>query len=518
MSLPAEQYPNYETDLYQIRRPELRVVPAERMYVNTSELIDRAAVEMYVQELIENYTPPEKKITQREYEDNARTAIFEAVTSSGHLSRVEFQGNLEEIHQQIVTRLLNGLFKPMPVHEWNRRFAELCEEVTKHTLLMRAAAGELPANIVVNTISDYPEKLGALAEGEGYRPKNRKGMVRGDSLLLGPNGEVAGRFIEQVSRSNGDAEETIEFLEGEQIAVERSQAPDIDVLSTQFLGIEDIVGLVRRLDAKKGPNIMYGEPKRSDTVAYEHLREVSTERERKMEGFIKDLAAFEAKLDRRKASGEITWQQWRELYADEVDEIADLICVLDPSYAAATFGAHVEHAYRKAHEQYIQGDTGGASETIASVADIRDSVNFCGGRGNQPNSPQPSDKQERIERIKQRLDTTKEWPYVNGYCRVTNCPTAGGITEVGPCDVCKGCQKYYDQKLDPAKEYLRKLQNQAFNEALFASKPAAEVKEAINRPTLVVVDNKPEIGGAAQVYRDTRTGAIGTAQELGRAA
>ncbi len=56
----------------------------------------------------------------------------------------------------------------------------------------------------------------------------------------------------------------------------------------------------------------------------------------------------------------------------------------------------------------------------------------------------------------ERLNTLvkkESWVWKKGVCRVENCATRPGQTEVGPCDVCKCCQKHFDAGKDPSKIY-----------------------------------------------------------------
>lgn len=46
-----------------------------------------------------------------------------------------------------------------------------------------------------------------------------------------------------------------------------------------------------------------------------------------------------------------------------------------------------------------------------------------------------------------------------GVCRIDNCPTRPGKTEVAQCQICRGCQKMFDSGKDPIKEHqLRRQQ------------------------------------------------------------
>ncbi len=50
-------------------------------------------------------------------------------------------------------------------------------------------------------------------------------------------------------------------------------------------------------------------------------------------------------------------------------------------------------------------------------------------------------------------ENKKGWRWKRGVCRVDNCPTRPGQTEVGPCEVCRCCQRWFDKGRDPTKLY-----------------------------------------------------------------
>lgn len=50
-------------------------------------------------------------------------------------------------------------------------------------------------------------------------------------------------------------------------------------------------------------------------------------------------------------------------------------------------------------------------------------------------------------------EDANSWKWKKGVCRVNNCPTRPGATEVGPCDVCRGCQGHFDRGQDPTVLY-----------------------------------------------------------------
>lgn len=50
------------------------------------------------------------------------------------------------------------------------------------------------------------------------------------------------------------------------------------------------------------------------------------------------------------------------------------------------------------------------------------------------------------------------WRWKAGICRVANCPTRPARTKVGPCSVCRRCQKEFDHGHNPAERYARASQ------------------------------------------------------------
>jgi|GEM_PF-4725063 len=57
------------------------------------------------------------------------------------------------------------------------------------------------------------------------------------------------------------------------------------------------------------------------------------------------------------------------------------------------------------------------------------------------------------ERMDVLTDKGDNWSWKKGICRVDECPTRPGQTEVGPCSVCRGCQREFDKGKDPSEVY-----------------------------------------------------------------
>lgn len=353
-------------------------------YRSCEELIDYTAIQERAIRLLEAHEAKPKVEIKQEYQDNARTALFEALTASGHLSRIELGGTLDEINTQVLNRLLNGYDYDLPDHELKRRFQEICEELVIQEVQLQIANGMLPPDTEVATESTYVVGMSDdAAKKIGYRPYNRKGMTRSTGLRMHEDGTVT-RVIEQVSYSNSSAEDSISRLSHEGIIVNREHAADIDLLGHQLVYsrhdlAEGVIGLQRRIDAYQGADVRFGEVPDEATPTYETIRAVSKEREELVEQFIDRLAKWEEVLDESLRKGEIDRAQWTKLYGREVRDIVRAICVLQPAYTESALGEAVVKEYYAANELLMSGDASGAADMIDSVASQEQSIVFCGG-------------------------------------------------------------------------------------------------------------------------------------------
>lgn len=55
----------------------------------------------------------------------------------------------------------------------------------------------------------------------------------------------------------------------------------------------------------------------------------------------------------------------------------------------------------------------------------------------------------------------EDWKWKSGVCRIVKCPTRPGPTQVGPCAVCRGCQRLFDTGRDPLQVYGTKTKAMA---------------------------------------------------------
>ena len=419
--------------------------PPER-FVTDELLLDQAQIEAQARWLIENRDlQPEVAVQRQEYQDNARTALMEALTATGHLSRVELSGSLEEINQQVMRRLLNGWDDALPEHEQKRRFAEVCEELVIQNVHNGIVAGLLSPDTAVGVISDCPV---VEMPGIGYRYSNKKGMVRSTHLQYNTDGTYT-RVIEQVSRSNSGAETSHRFLASCNIPVDTTEPADIATLRAPFIYttqdfIDGVVDVQRRLDYYAGNGMRYGErvTDNIDLVDYHLLREESHRREDEIECYVDDLARLEAYLDKLINSGEIRRHQALQLFQEDVDRILSAICTLSPEYTEATFGAAAVPLFNEAADMAMRGELEKAQALIEANGHMKSTITFCGMSFSieeaQKMGMPVSEYGDLVEKGKQN------WKWKQGICRVETCSTRPGKTEVGPCSVCRNCQFNFD--------------------------------------------------------------------------
>lgn len=416
---------------------------------DADELIDRALIERQANLLIANRSEIEISYkTQKTYLNDARTLLFEALTASGHLSTIETTApTLEEIHETMLSVLLNAYTDDLPEHEKARRFQEICEELTIQAIEIKIANGDIASSTAVATISDYLADgvmTNAQAMQIGYRPSNKKGMVRSSQLRINEDGTYT-RISQQVSRSNSDANRTQQFLRDYNISLRLARHADISVLGTQLVHdfSEGVVGLMRRLDQHQGVNIRYGEASFEDQIAYEVLASESLERERVADCYIEKLAHFTSELDQKMLNRELSQEQYDAAFQTEVANILRAICVMDPSYAVGCFGEESQDGFVAASNLAAGGDHAGAAAVVAANRSNEQTVTFC---GMSISGEEAAKMGAEIDPVTKLIQLGQEkWKLRKGVCRVRNCPSPRP-SEVGPCAVCVGgCQKLFDK-------------------------------------------------------------------------
>jgi hypothetical protein len=427
-------------------------------FVDGKEIFDRRAIELETARLLADRARlPQPEVKRQEREDNARTALMEALTASGHLSRVELKGTLDEIYKQVTSRLLNGWRSDLPRHEKSRRFAELSNVLFNWEIHKAILAGDLPENTAVLENSDYPEALAGA--NLGYRDSNKQGMLRSTHLEMHGDGQCS-VVIEQVSRSNGTWCNSSRFFNACGIEVNSyDQAPDVAGLSTPIVYstydyADGVVDVARLLDRHQGQDALYGDTgeAKKEHVSYEELREESSRRESEIELYTGKLADLEEQLDGLVGNGKISYEERMTVFKGEVRRILRAICRLEPAYAEATFGRRAAPLYHEAALLEAQGRRVEADGLLAENSHLEGPVTFCGVTMSVEQAKQLGLK---VNGVGELVDEGKKnWKWKKGVCQVKTCSTRPGKTEVGPCSVCRNCQRKFDKGLDPTKSIL----------------------------------------------------------------
>jgi len=423
---------------------------------DVDHLIDPAEIEQTAKTLLDSrnvLATPEIKLQERQ--DNSRTALMEALTASGHLSRIEITGSLKEINAQVLARLISGYDESLPKHELKRRFAEICEELRIQKIHECIEAGLLPADLEVLTVSDYAEFPGNT--NIGYRKKNKKGMVRSTALRKNEDGTFT-RVIEQVSRSNGTAETSDQLWQESGITLMTGEPKDVCTLNKQAIYsrsvvVNGVVDVQRRLDTFAGPNVRYGDGPDQQKVHldYEKIREESEARESQIEYYRDKLASYDERLLKARDAGSISQEEYAGQYAQEVLIILRAICTLAPRYAEDCFGKAAAQHYVTASSLAARGDIQGATRVLEAAKILEEPPVYCGMTIDNNKSKELGLK---VDDLGQLIKEGKEsWAWKKGVCRIDNCPTRPGQTDVGPCDICRNCQHWFERNRDPAKLY-----------------------------------------------------------------
>ncbi|HUD10530.1 MAG TPA: hypothetical protein VMR28_02535, partial [Candidatus Saccharimonadales bacterium] len=400
-------------------------------------------------------------VLSQEYKDNSRTAIMEALTASGHLSRVTLSGSLKDIEAQMTGRLVNGWDDNLPGHEKDRRFAELCNVLYGQKVRAAVVAGELPENTAILEISDYPEPLAGTKIG--YRDKNKKGMVRSTHLVNQGNGQYD-LIIEQGSRSNATGDSTFDFFDACGISPSSDhEAADLAALETPMLYntydyVDGTVDIMRRLDQHSGEGVLYGDSgsAKARHVSYECLREESQRREDEIERFSDELAKLEEQLDNLVDRGQIPAQERTDIFNGEIERILAAICTLEPSYAETTFGEKAAPAFHEAAILVARGQNAQAEQLLMGTAHLRDEITFCGAT---ISTKEAQDLGLNVNSYSEHVGKGRaNWSWKSGVCVVESCSTRPGRTRVGPCSICKNCQTKFDKGQDPTKSAVPKIE------------------------------------------------------------
>jgi hypothetical protein len=384
---------------------------------------------------------------------NGRTALWEALTAKGHLSRVVFEGDREQINKGILQRLLNAHSDNLPEWEKDQRFYEIVEELLVQQVESDVIAGLLPADVKVLTISDRPKQAtGELAVQIGYRELNDKGIVRTHGFEWDEQGQLR-RVLEQISRSNsndGSSEIMLQSMGAELDGSSLKRLSNHILISGEAFP-NGVVDLQRVLDSHSGPHTRYGEDSRADDFNcpdYTELRKVSRAREEHFSKFSQRLAIKEIELNVQYKVGLMSYEQKLALLTIEREKIINEICLIDPSYAKDARGELSAKYFRKANASMVAGDNISGQQHFASAINSVDSraAVICGGTGVEAGKVVLDVEGRKM--YQNAKEARENWQWTKGHCAINNCPTRPGKAEVGPCRVCRSCQQLFDKGMD----------------------------------------------------------------------
>lgn len=437
-------------------RPEQIGLAAERY--------NRAELEEFATWLIDNREAVQHDNWQDEPRLNAYTSLFEELTASGHLSRVEFNEDVDDTNRRTIQRLLNGWSTEYPEWEQRRRFHEIVEELIVQLTWQDIQQGVLLSDTMIITLSDCPEAAtdtNGLGVRIGYRTLNRKGMVRVTSFEhIADKGWR--RVIEQVSRSNSnDGSSSAFFSANTGVAVTGSEgALSSQIIASKSVFPDGVIDVQRALDGFAGNNYRFGDAPNSQKTQqhpeYHELRRISAEREEQLSRYVDKLAAYEVLLNEKFHGGEMSYQQKLNLYRTYQQKLVDEICLLSPDYAVDARGELSAKYFEQAAVLMAQGRDYEAQlklEQGRNSADPR-AAGVCGGigEGEKQNLGISESTKDIYENAQ---ESRKSWKWKDGTCVVKTCPTRPGTTKVGPCNVCKLCQGVFDKGKDPTKIKIR---------------------------------------------------------------
>lgn len=198
---------------------------------------------------------------------------------------------------------------------------------------------------------------------------------------------------------------------------------------------------------------------KTDTY-YEQLAPRSKEREQSLEGtkqMVKE--ALLARANSFRTPMDVVQSIW-----DLTREFTVVAAVDNRNIDARIFGEHAARQIEESRHYMSIGDP------IAAQLALREAVRVaivtgCGGgsagrgakkSGSSKNNKNETSSNETTEDEQGTMEQNEDWTWKRGVCRVDSCPTRPGKTQVGPCAVCKRCQKMFDKGIDPTKFSTRK--------------------------------------------------------------
>lgn len=328
------------------------------------------------------YGPGHELTTEayRYLKDDARTALFEAITERGHVSvtRSIWDADMEGFvsgNVPIMKMLENALDGRLISAEYERRQAEIHEEAFVEAAY---ASGLFRNGNAVLTFSPYPDDIPEThAAGLGYKHSTKKYMIRW--ITVDDEGE---RTTKQLSMSGSDSGLITEFLR-----INGYYDGDKDLSSTEILGttllvahsdLEGLADVARQLDQLSGDGTyMGGEPNR-DSYNYECIEAVSANREKLLEQQIDSFTDSLIEIAISNVSGEANLYQAHDRYMEEFEKTRKLIARAEPELVRETIGDKSADLLLEAQEYVRVGNYDLANSLIEQANQVMDVAVICG--------------------------------------------------------------------------------------------------------------------------------------------
>ena len=202
-----------------------------------------------------------------------------------------------------------------------------------------------------------------------------------------------------------------------------------------------------------------GIPLKTDAY-YEQLAPRSREREQSLAGtqqMVKETLLAQAHT--LKTPMQVVQRIW-----DLTREFTVVAAVDNRHIDARIFGEQTAQQIEESRYYSSIGDPVAAQLALREAVRVA-VVTGCGGGsagrgtnkgGSSKNKKSEKTTDETTEDEQDAIEQNEDWTWKRGVCRVDSCPTRPGKTQVGPCAVCKRCQKMFDKGIDPTKFSMRK--------------------------------------------------------------
>lgn len=307
--------------------------------------------------------------------DDARTAIFEALTSHGHLSVIESSWNPVnegfEIGGVLYRDMLqSGIYTAQHPVEIQRRRIEQKEEELIEDLYK---TGRLKGHALL-TISPYPEEMSDFdAKNNGYRPDNRKYKLRWVEV-----DDFGDRKTEELNMSGSDNQLFARFYNA--MGYDLGANPThLEVLSAPMLvdknQINKVEEAARILDKLTEKNVLFGSENNNFSVTHENVRAISKYREEKVKSEIIVMADQLINIARLYPNGIKAFKEYEKYLLNTIGAI----CLNQPEYANYALGNPASDYLKLAKAHMDRGQISHAIELYESAM-AKAEIIVCGMR------------------------------------------------------------------------------------------------------------------------------------------